>query len=443
VLYTTGRYKDALMEFQISTKDPIIQEMLHNRTAVFPVDPERLITHESLRGIRSLYLLPIFIAEDIEGLIGIFDRILPSEDIKIINAFRDYIQVTLDNQRLRMEINRKSNEILASLSELSRSIAPVLERDGLFQTILDKAIQLLMAEQGSLMLLDRNTSELMVEARRSVDDVVKEKMRIPKGEGIVARVIESRTPILVEDVEKDPRFRQKNRPRYKTKSFISVPIEIEDRVTGVLNISDKVSGEAFNENDLRLIQTFTASAAIAIERNLLYEQVEELKKLSLTDPLTGIYNRRYLDSRLEEEITRYKRYKIPFSFLLLDIDGFKAYNDTFGHMAGDGLLRNMATTIVSSLRNIDIAARFGGDEFVVILPQTPKVDAIHTANRLKESIEKAEVFSQLELPFKNLTVSMGLTTYPDDALTFKELIEKTDQALYLAKKSGGNRVVHL
>jgi len=442
-VYSTGKHREVLRGFQLRREHAVIYEMLNNRTSVFSTDPGRIINAGPLKDIKCLYFFPIFIADTIEGMIGIFDRELLEEEIRVISAFRDYIRVTLENQTLRAAINKKTEEILSILSDFSKSIASILDVENLYQTILEKSLSLLRAEQGSLMLLDHETSELLVEAKKSIDNIVREKLRLRKGEGIAGQVLESGRPLLVEDIEKDPRIQQKNRPRYKTKSFISVPIKIKEEVAGVLNISDKINGEVFNEEDLRLIQSFTTNAAIAIERSLFYKQIEELKKLSITDPLTGIYNRRYLNTRLTEEIIRYKRYKSPFSFLMLDIDGFKTYNDTFGHMAGDKVLKILSQTLSNSLRAIDIAARFGGDEFVVVFPQTPKVDAIPITNRLKEKIEKALTSEHLEKPFKGLTISMGLTTFPDDASSLRELFEKTDQALYLAKKGGGNRVVHL
>ena len=129
--------------------------------------------------------------------------------------------------------------------------------------------------------------------------------------------------------------------------------------------------------------------------------------------------------------------------MIVDIDGFKEYNDTYGHLTGDDLLKTLATTLSNSLRPSDITVRFGGDEFVSILPQTPKADAIVIANRLRENIEKARIPAPEESPFDNFTVSIGLTTYPDDASSVTELLEKTDQALYLAKKGGKNKLVYL
>ncbi|MBI5057642.1 MAG: diguanylate cyclase [Nitrospirae bacterium] len=440
--YSTGTYKDDLAGFQLDAKSPLVHNMFNTRTFVFSGGTEKHIAGEPLKKTSSFLFFPIFIGDTIEKIIGIFDRSLSREDLKIMNAFRDYLQLNLENHNLRFSITKmkRSDEKLAYIADFSNSIAAVLGKERLFNTLLEKTLQYLHAEQGSVMLLDHDTSELVVEARKGADDAVQEKMRLKKEESIAGKVIESGEPLLVEDIEKDPRVKRENRSHYKTKSFISIMIKIEDRVTGVINVSDKIRGDAFTDEDLKLLQSFVSNAAIAIERSLLYKQTEELKQLSITDPLTGIYNRRYLNTRLSEEITRYNRYKHPFSFMMLDMDKFKEYNDTFGHILGDKLIKALATIMEKSLRNVDIAARFGGDEFVAIFPQTTKTDAIHITHRLKEKIDKALHQETLEIP---VTVSMGLTTYPDDASSIGELLEKTDQALYLAKRGGGDKVVYL
>jgi diguanylate cyclase (GGDEF)-like protein len=440
--YSTGKYKDAVLDLHLDKDDPVINEMLNTKSSVFYGDLAKDMTATQLMDMESSHFFPIFIGDILEGVIGVFDRKFSRKEVKILNAFKDYIQLNLENQNLRVSVSKskKADEKLAYLMDLSNSIVSILDKETLLNTLLEKSLQLLNAEQGSLMLLDRDTSELVVEAKRSIDDTVQEKMRIKKGEGISGMVLEAGGSLIVEDIERDPRIRQENRPRYRSKSFMSVPIKIEDRLTGILNVSDKIKGDVFDEGDLNLIESLIDNAAIAIERSILYDQTENLQKLSITDHLTGIYNRRYLNRRLIEEITRYNRYRHPFSFMMLDMDKFKEYNDTFGHIAGDDLLRNLAKIMEKSLRTVDIAARFGGDEFVAIFPQTPKVDAIQITNRLKEKIDQAMSEQNIETP---LSVSMGLATFPDDASSIMELIEKTDQALYLAKKGGGNRVVYL
>lgn len=439
---STGPLKDVAENFYIDKENPAIHEMTSTRSALFYQDLEQIPDAGPLQDVRSSYFFPIFIGAEMKCVIAIFDKQFSHHDMKVMNAFKDYVQLNLENHDLRITVKKtkRSDKKTGYLADFSSTITTVLDRELLLKKLLEKSLQILSAEQGSLMLLDNETSELVVEACKSRSDKIMEKMRLNKDEGIVGKVLDSGNSMLIEDIEKDPRTRQENRDHYSTKSFISALINIEDRVTGVINISDKTEGGAFNEEDLNLIRSIIDNSAIAIERSLLYDKTEELKKLSITDPLTGIFNRRYLNRRLSEEITRYNRYKHPFSFMMLDLDKFKEYNDTFGHVAGDDLIRTLANVIERSLRAIDIAARFGGDEFVAIFPQTPKSDAIQICGRLKDQIDVTLNELNVEMP---LSISMGLATYPDDASSIMELIERTDQALYLAKKDGGNKVVFL
>lgn len=439
---SSGRLKEAAATFTIPDYDALIHQMRVTRSSVLARDLDKRTESVPLREAASAHYFPIFFNDTIEFIIVVFGRQFSREDMKVMNAFKDYIQLNIENLSLRDAVRqtRKSNDKLARLKEFSGAISSVLEKQLLFKTLLDNVLHLLSAEQGSLLLLDESASEFIVEAHKSVNPELKDKMRISKTAGIAGKVLESGDSLLVEDIETDSRLQRENRSHYRTKSFISALINIQGRVTGVLNIADKAEGKAFTEDDMNLVRAIIDSSAVAIERSILYDQTEELRKLSITDPLTGIYNRRYLNRRLSEEITRYNRYKHPFSFMMLDLDKFKEYNDTFGHIAGDNLLKTLAGRMEKSLRSIDIAARFGGDEFVAIFPQTPKVDAIQITNRLKEKIDSVIGEQNVEMP---LSVSMGLATYPDDASSIMELIEKTDQALYLAKKGGGNRVVYL
>lgn len=439
---SSGEKRDALADLFFDDESAVVKELRGTKTVVHRDSLEQAVGTTVSGEVTVSYFFPVFIQGSLQVIVAVFDKQLSLQDIKSMNAFRDYVQLNFENHDLRVliEKSRQSDEKIEYVTDFLNSIISVLDRKALSKTLLEKTLQLLNAEQGSLMILDGETSELVVEAYKSLGDAVTEKMRIKRGEGIAGIVLERGGALLVKDIESDPRVRKENRPHYKTKSFISALINIENRLKGVLNVSDKVKGEAFNEADLNLLKSIIDNSAIAIERSFLYDETEELRKLSITDPLTGIYNRRYLNRRLSEEITRYNRYKHPFSFMMLDLDRFKEYNDTFGHIAGDNLIKALAHITEKSLRAIDIAARFGGDEFVAIFPQTPKIDAIQITNRLKEQIDIALTEHNIDMP---LTVSMGLATYPDDASSIMELIEKTDQALYLAKKGGGNRVVYL
>ncbi|GBE03321.1 MAG TPA: GGDEF domain-containing protein [Nitrospirae bacterium] len=441
-VYTAGAHKDMVIDFQMDAENPAIRELIDTESPVYYENAEEFKVSAPFDNIKHFYFYPIFAGSLLQGVIGIFDKELFREDLKIMNAFNDYIQLNIENFTLRTAVQRSkaADEKLSVFMEFSNTASSLLDMHGLSNAMLEKSLQLIGAEQGSLMFLDDNQTELVIEAKKSRDDTVKVKMRI-KREGCIADIVlQSGESLLVEDIESDPRIKKQNRARYKTKSFVCVPIIIDDKVAGVLNISDKVKNIVFSHDDLHLIQSFIKNISIIIERNILHKKSEALEKLSITDPLTGIYNRRYLNDRLMEEITRYNRYKHPFSFMILDLDKFKLFNDTYGHLAGDNLIKNLAKLMENSLRTIDIAARFGGDEFVAIFPQTPKEDAIQIINRIKDKIDAA---LNIDHGTIFLSVSMGLATYPDDASSMMELIEKTDQALYLAKKGGGNRVVHL
>lgn len=257
--------------------------------------------------------------------------------------------------------------------EINKAVGSTLDFEELMRIILDKSTELTKATQGSLMIFDESKMELTIKATKGFNEKIVEQFRIKPGEGIAGWVLKEGIPVVVRDIEKDERFGKKNRPRYKTGSFISIPLKINSRTVGVLNIADKITGEVFSEDDLNLLLSFATHASIAIERSEYYNKSEVLKKISITDPLTELLNRRYFEERLMEEIERSRRYHYPLSLIILDIDDFKNYNDVNGHLIGDEGLRITASCIRNAVRTIDVVARYGGEEFAVILPQTKKM----------------------------------------------------------------------
>ncbi|MDP2690569.1 MAG: sensor domain-containing diguanylate cyclase, partial [Deltaproteobacteria bacterium] len=319
-----------------------------------------------------------------------------------------------------------------------RSLAPVLDREELYETILVKSSELVEAERGSLMILDNKNNMLSIKASKGIDRRITDNLRVRIGEGISGAIAAKGLPVMVRDIESEvPSW--KNRPVYKTKSFISVPLKLDTRVIGVINVSDKSTGGSFSDHDMDMLLSFASFASIAIERGAYYSMSEELKMLSMTDPLTGLFNRRYFRERLFEEVERVKRHSECFSSFLIDIDDFKSFNDRFGHAVGDDVLKGVSRTIRDAVRSMDVVARYGGEEFAVILPHTSKRDALIIAERIRKDVEE---YKAMVAPFKEWpTISLGVAEFPNDAKDIDDLINKADSAMYHAKRTGKNRVV--
>lgn len=383
---------------------------------------------------------PIMVNNQLEAAVCVKDRV-DIKDIPLIIAFAKQAGLSIENQRLHHDLMKKFN-LYTALSELTKAITPIQDDKSLLQVILDKSAELLKAEQGSLMVLDHEADVLLLEAKKGITGVT-DKLRIGRGEGIAGKVAERGEPFLVENLEKDPRIKQKNREHYKTPSFVSVPLKIENRIIGVLNLADKDGGAAFNEDDLKLMESIATQAAIVMERNAFYNKTEELKKLSITDYLTGLLNRRHLQQRLKDELSRSGRHSHELSLIMLDLDGFKECNDAYGHNAGDKTLKDVAAILSKTVRSIDIVARYGGDEFIVMLPETGLSITKEIAERLRRNVSNKTVEvspSGSDRPLGSFTASIGIACYPDHGKTMEVLLENVDKALYRAKKKGKNSI---
>jgi diguanylate cyclase (GGDEF)-like protein len=442
-LYSLSKSERPTEVISISEHDAIVKDLRGGKPYVLSAEPIRDDRADFLNGMGALYFFPIIVDKKLEGILRIDDRVLKEGDKQIVAAFCQQTALSLENYQLHQDLYKKFSRF-AAVMDLTKEITPIQNFATLLRTILDKSADLLKAEQGSLMLLDDETDDLLLEAKKGLVDGVSEKLRINRGEGIAGKVMERGEAILVENVESDPRIKQKNRRHYKTRSFVSVPLKIDDRIIGVLNLSDKTTGEVFNEEDLRLIQSFATHAAIVMERNVFYNKTEELKKLTITDPLTGLLNRRYLYERLKDELARCERYGHSLSLLMVDLDGFKYFNDTYGHLFGDKTLKIIAETLLNTVRSMDIVARYGGDEFMVILPETAEALAIDIADRVRDAVaSRIVVTTDLDMTStlpRTLSASIGIVCFPDHGETVELLLENVDKALYRAKNKGKNRI---
>jgi diguanylate cyclase (GGDEF)-like protein len=306
-----------------------------------------------------------------------------------------------------------------------------------YQTIVTQMADLMNAERGSLLLLDESANALTVTAARGMRAPLNEVGPIPVGEGIAGSVLREGLP-LVGTLEK---LGQADSPErgYKTKSFISYPISIGNRRFGVLNLADKIGGGAYEASDLGVLDLVAPQIALAIERASWQQLANQFQLMSITDPLTGLHNRRYLEARLTEELSRSKRYNYPLSFMMIDIDDFKLYNDRNGHQAGDRALEITAQCLRAALRKVDVASRYGGEEFSILLPQTTLQEAGVLADRIRRKILSAPFPHGKSQPLGAVTVSIGLSTFSASLDSAEAIVRAADRALYHAKSHGKNR----
>lgn len=261
------------------------------------------------------------------------------------------------------------------------------------------------------------------------------------GEGISGWVVQNGKPVLVKDIEIHPIFGKKPNPKYATKSFVSTPLIYQNRAIGVIHAIDKTSSSGdhsiFCEEDVKFLSIIAHYVAIAIENARLFEKKHQL---SITDPLTGLYNYRRFQEHLEKEVERARRYSHPLSVIMIDIDHFKNYNDTHGHLKGNDILKGVADTMRENVREVDIVTRCGGEEFATILPDTDIEGGLAVAEKMRGAIEKRPFELEEFQPGGRLTISAGVGSLQRRMKKKDELIDEADKALYQAKKEGRNRV---
>jgi diguanylate cyclase (GGDEF)-like protein len=257
------------------------------------------------------------------------------------------------------------------------------------------------------------------------------------GEGIAGWVARHGESLIVPDVYNDPRFAKRidEMTKWQTRSIICIPLTAKQRVLGVIQLIN-VPMSSFTDSEMFFLRAICDYAAIAIDNA---RSVERIQELTITDDCTGLFNARHLYKTLEAEVYRSARFNYEFTVLFIDLDHFKQVNDTHGHLIGSKLLAEIGYTIKSHLRLIDYAFRYGGDEFVVLLPQTGKESGLVVGRRLLESFRNSRFLKDEGLNL-NVRASIGLAAYPDDAKSAHEIIRQADEMMYEVKNSSRDNI---
>ncbi len=346
------------------------------------------------------------------------------KDITERVRYRDELEAL--NKSLQFE-KQKFEQIL----DLEEKVGTFSDLNKLADFIVSGIAGVLEVERCSLMLLDEKTGALVIKGAVGLDHKIMRESKPSLGEGIAGLVAKERKPLMVEVIDTDERVGRENLPSYKTKSFLSVPIMLDHKLLGVVNVTDKRSpdSEVFTDFDLKILLAIVRQAAVALENAELYK---ELKYLTVTDPLTNLYNYRHFMRILEYEISRFHRFGDALSLLIMDIDDFKEYNEAQGAARGDEILKRISDILNDHLREVDIICRYASDEFAVILPATDVAQVRTIAHKISEAASRLD-------PAKKLTMSFGLASC-HKGMTRHDFILKADAALTHAKRHGKNQI---
>lgn len=293
-------------------------------------------------------------------------------------------------------------------------------------------------QQFSLMLLDEARQGLQIRSHFGFSRRQAETALYALGEDVFGVALKKRRPIHVEDITTTRKhFAYHPGRTVASGAFVAVPLLAAGKQEiGVMSLYRRTP-RSFPKDELVLLRKLAGQVAMAIERITQYQHHREL---SMTDELTGIFNRRYFNQRFDREMQRAQRYGRPLSVIMIDIDHFKTFNDNHGHLLGDQILQGVAGLLESSIRKADILARFGGEEFVILLPEIDNERGRKVAEKLRRAVEHAEFPKADSQPLGRLTISLGLAAFPEDSRRAPDLLERADQSLYLAKTLGRNQV---
>jgi len=335
--------------------------------------------------------------------------------------------------------NNKSDyetKALAACVEIGKLLTSTLDLQEILKLIVHKMSELIQAENWSLLLKDEETGELTFDIVVGVEEKLLKGVRLVPGEGIAGHVVETGRPKILQNVKDDPNFNRKvdKITGFHTQSVICVPLKTHGKVLGALEIVNVTDTVFFEETYFPILTILSDYAAIAIENS---QHCNSIFRLSITDEYTGLYNARYLYQALDEIMDQYAGKDAQFALVFMDIDNFKDIVDTYGHLLGSMVLKEIGQTISSCIHERDILVKYGGDEYIIIFPDINRHGAISSVEEILFAIRNA-TYLESENHSVQVTASFGIAMYPDDESTPKELLIRADNIMYSVKRSTKN-----
>jgi diguanylate cyclase (GGDEF)-like protein len=388
-------------------------------------DPRYML---SAKTTRSELAVPLMVGDQVVGVLDCQSEKLnhfDAETVDLLTLFSTQASMALQNARLYSLERRRASQ-LEVINAIAQQMTAVLDLNELLSKVCLLIQQAFRVSQVSVLLRDED--DLVMRASHgTLSAQVQAGGRLPAGEGVWGRALETaKTLIANQAASPDSRL------YLESSSQMCIPLISFGQALGVLVLDSNRSG-TFNANDTQPLESVADICATAIQ-NAHY--VERVKQLAYLDGLTGIFNRRFFELRIAEEIERSRRFGTGFGVVMMDIDQFKRLNDEFGHLLGDEVLRQVSSIFSQQVRKIDVVCRYGGEEFAILLSQTSPPQSLAIAEKLRRIVETWD-FPGVARP---VTISAGAANYPEHGTTRDELVQAADAGLYAAKQAGRNRV---
>ncbi len=357
----------------------------------------------------------------------------------------DELDLAMNDARIadeKVRMAHQSNQLkiqrYIALNELARSLAMTLKTQEVVVLLIETISKTFMASGGvyTLLLFDNSMRKSLHAVRYSVDTEMEVRLnreRLNLDEIFNAWVVSQAKPLFIGDTTNDFRF-QNYSPENKIRSLVSAPFMAGNEMLGLIRM-ESCFPSAFRQEDARLLSIFCDLGTVALEHAALYRQTIEL---AITDGLTGLYVQRYYKERVRDEVFRALEHKLPLCLMMIDVDKFKTYNDRYGHLMGDRVLKGVAQILKETVRTVDLVARYGGEEFSVLLLKTPWSGAKTVAERIRQKVAAQEIVASHETT--HVTVSIGVAELNPSFKDVESFVDSADQALYQAKADGRNCV---
>jgi len=389
---------------------------------------------ESIRSAEIEVFIPVVNRGEIAAILAVGERwdgkLYTVEDMHLLESITAQVAASLEKEYYHEQLQEQDKEITL-LNRLGAIVTSSMSIDSIFEGFVGELRKMVDFDWATIALVDDDELHILALAS-NIESPWKSAQRMPLAGTATEHVCRERKMVYEPDLLAHQRFvTGKHHIEQGVRSIVYLPLQIKEECIGSLIVASQ-ERDAFSARQLRLLEQVAQQIATPIENSQLYAKAEQRSRV---DELTGLFNRRHFEERMKEEISRHGRQGSVFSVFILDLDGFKTYNDIYGHPSGDVVLGDVAKIIRGSIRNADQAFRYGGDEFIVILPDTNVSAANLVAERLRVTL--ADEMKKREIA---VTCSIGLADYPSDGVISGELVTVADTALYFAKRTGGNRV---